>query len=126
MGNDAIDAGWLEAVAARMPGAEFGEKAEWEAYILSVGGKQFARLGTDSSGSPVVTVKGDPLENEALRQEFDEVVPGYYSNKRHWISVHLAPGTFPEDRLRELVEASYALVFASLTKRVRDGILAPQ
>lgn len=91
--------------------------------ILGVGGKQFGRYGTDTNGLKILTVKGEPLENEALRQEFPEIVPGYYSNKKHWNSVYLDRMTFPEERLGEMITESYALVFASLTKALRTEIL---
>ena len=69
-----------------------------------------------------MTVKGDPLENEALCQEFTAVVPGYYSNKRHWISVILAETSFSEARIQELIAESYRLVFGSLTKKMQTEL----
>ncbi|MGR4010053.1 MmcQ/YjbR family DNA-binding protein [Leucobacter sp. 1207-22] len=117
-----ITAEWLTQAATQFVGAECYYKVEWEAEILAVGGKQFARLGTDNTGRHILTVKGDPLENEALCQEFTAVVPGYYSNKRHWISVILAETSFSEARIQELIAESYRLVFGSLTKKMQSEL----
>lgn len=115
-----IDEAWLNATVQAWPGAEAGVKPEWGTFVLTVGGKLFGLFG-DASGEPLLTVKGDPLDNEALRQSFAEVLPGYHTNKRHWVSVRLDPRvcTLSREHLAELLEESYALVFASLTRQLQ-------
>lgn len=113
-----VDPEWLAALVATFPGAIAGVKPEWDVFALSVEGKNFGLLGSNS-GEPILTLKGDPLENEALRQEFPEVIPGYHMNKRHWNSIRLERSRLPLDHIAELVEASYDLVFAGLTQRVQ-------
>ena len=121
--EDVVNESWLQLNADKFPGSEFFYKEEWGAWILAVGGKQYARYGSDSVGHTILTVKGDPLENLALREEYPEVIPGYYSNKQHWNSVLLADASLPESQLREMLEDSYQLVFQSLTKRLQAEIL---
>ena len=113
-----VDAEWLSALVASFPGAAAGVKPEWDVFALAVEGKNFGLLGSNS-GETILTLKGDPLENEALRQEFPEVIPGYHMNKRHWNSIRLEKSRLPLDHIAELVEASYDLVFAGLTQRVQ-------
>ena len=113
-----VDEEWLAELVTAFPGAEAGPKLEWEVFALSVEGKIFGLLG-ENSGAMILTLKGDPLENEALRQEFPEVTPGYHMNKRHWNSIQLERSRLSPDHVAELVEASYDLVFAGLTKRVQ-------
>lgn len=120
---EVVDERWLADAIAGLPGSDLSSKPDWGAVILGVGGKQFGRFGTDSSGRRILTLKGEPLENEALRQEFTEIVPGYYSNKRHWNSVLLDELSFSTDRLKEMVAESYSLVFASLTRAQREEVL---
>ena len=117
-----VNESWLQQIAEALPGADLSIKPEWGAWILSVGGKQFGQYGNDNLGRPILTVKGDPFENLALRQEFSEIVPGYYSNKKHWNSVLLEAATFSEVRLRELVEESYRLVLSTLTKKLQSEL----
>ena len=72
------------------------------------GGKMFA---TASSGSdPLdVSVKCDPEIGEALRDQYESIVPGYHLNKRHWITITLGREV-PDARVRELLLDSYELV----------------
>ena len=121
MGDQMIDEAWLTETVAAWPGAEAAEKPEWDTFVLTVAGKIFGIFGV-GSGELLLTLKGDPLDNEALRQSYPEVVPGYHVNKKHWISVRLTDSTLSRDHLAELTEESYALVFASLTKRLQQEI----
>lgn len=118
MSDHIVDEAWLTELVTAWPGAEAAEKPEWETFVLTVAGKIFGIFGV-GSGELLLTLKGDPLDNEALRQEFPEVVPGYHVNKKHWISVRLADSTLSRDHLAELIEESYALVFATLTKKLQ-------
>ena len=121
MGDQMIDEAWLTETVAAWPGAEAAEKPEWDTFVLTVAGKIFGIFGV-GSGELLLTLKGDPLDNEALRQSHHEVVPGYHVNKKHWISVRLDVTTLSREHLAELIEESYALVFASLTKRLQQEI----
>lgn len=113
-----IDEAWLTELVTAWPGAEAAEKPEWETFVLTVAGKIFGIFGV-GSGELLLTLKGDPLDNEALRQAYPEVVPGYHVNKKHWNSVRLETSTLSRDHLVELIEESYALVFASLTRQLQ-------
>lgn len=113
-----IDEAWLTELVTPWPGAEAAEKPEWETFVLTVAGKIFGIFGV-GSGELLLTFKGDPLDNEALRQAYPEVVPGYHVNKKHWNSVRLETSTLSRDHLVELIEESYALVFASLTRQLQ-------
>ena len=68
-----------------------------------------------------VTVKVDPEDGAALRSQFTAITPGYHMNKRHWITIELGPQgqSVP---LEELIEDSYLLVVASLTKKLRTRL----
>lgn len=123
MPDSMIDEAWLSATVQAWPGAEAAVKPEWETFVLTVAGKLFGLFG-DATGEPLLTVKGDPLDNEALRQNCPEVLPGYHMNKRHWVSVRLDPHvcTLSREHLAELLEESYALVFASLTRQLQSDL----
>ena len=84
----------------------------WEA--VRVHEKWFLLL-TEVPGQPVVILKSDPGEAEALRKIYADITPGYHMNKRHWIT--LAPGGSIDTKLvRELVTESYRLVVSNLPK----------
>ncbi|MCL4256931.1 MAG: MmcQ/YjbR family DNA-binding protein [Anaerolineales bacterium] len=88
------------------------------ARVFKVGGKMFALIGEDE---PTLTLnlKCDPEDALALRAAYPKWVrPGYHMNKKHWNTVVVGEG-LPDEILREMMDHSYALVFASLPKAVR-------
>ena len=102
-------------------------KLEWEWWRYQVGGKLFAATcqpGPEHKGydcRELLTLKCDPLRAELLRAEFPDIIPGFYCDKRHWISVFL-DGEVPEDVLKDLCDSSYQLVFEKLTKKLQREI----
>ena len=111
--------------AKAKPHAEHEYKEAWEADILTVGGKAFARFGAYRDGRPIVTLKANPEKALILREAYEGVViPGYYSDKKHWISIFLDV-PFEDILLFGLVDDSYALVLVGLPQKVRDFLGAP-
>lgn len=100
-----------------LPGAvlEYPFGPEWEVY--KVRGRVFL-LMMDVAGDPRVTLKADPEDSKALREQFDSIGPGYHMNKKHWITLHpseeLEPGL-----IEDLVTDSYLLVVANLPRAQR-------
>lgn len=105
--------------AIGLPGVTFEhrENPNWETY--KVGGKVFL-LMTDLPGHPVVTVKADPDEALVLREQYEEITPGYHTDKRHWVSAGAGPG-IDETLVRGLVNDSYGLVVNKLPQSTRPG-----
>lgn len=94
----------------------------WEVY--KVRGKVFM-LMTEVAGDPIVILKADPQDAEALRHAYDDITPGYHMNKKHWITLS-AGGMLPERLLDELVLESYQLVVENLPRTERPyGIGKP-
>ncbi|MFC7621633.1 MmcQ/YjbR family DNA-binding protein [Microlunatus sp. GCM10028923] len=85
--------------------------------VIKVGGKIFALLPLGAEPG-AVSLKCDPALALELRDRHPAIVPGYHLNKRHWNTVVL-DGSVPGDELAELVEHSYDLVVAGLTRAVR-------
>jgi predicted DNA-binding protein (MmcQ/YjbR family) len=79
------------------------------------GGKMFA-IASSRSEPLDVSVKCDPDIAEALRGEYQSIVPGYHLNKRHWITITLGRDV-PDSRVRELVLDSYELVAKGTASR---------
>ncbi len=118
---------WLDAYLLEKPGARKDYKVEWGWWRYQVGGKLFAatcRPGPEHKGydcRALLSLKCDPGLSELLRAEFPDIVPGFYCDKRHWISIFL-DGQVPEDVLRDLCDRSYHLVFGKLTKKLQREI----
>ncbi|MDX2606205.1 MmcQ/YjbR family DNA-binding protein [Streptomyces caniscabiei] len=100
--------------AEELPGAQrehpFGP--DWE--VFKVRGKVFM-LMTEVPGRPVVILKADPVEAQALRESNSHITPGYHMNKKHWITLEGGTGV-DEELARQLVTDSYLLVVDRLPK----------
>ncbi|WP_104081730.1 MmcQ/YjbR family DNA-binding protein [Cryobacterium sp. Y11] len=85
----------------------FGE--ETSVFKTSGNGKIFALSAL--AGDPLtVSLKCDPEESRALREEFPEwITPGYHLNKKHWITIVL-DGHIPVELTEQLLRDSHALV----------------
>ena len=97
-------------------GAPFGE----DTIVFKVGGKMFALASLDEV-PPRVNLKCDPERALELRDRYEEVRPGYHMNKKHWNTVELG-GRVPAAELRGMIDESYKLVCASLSKKERAKI----
>jgi predicted DNA-binding protein (MmcQ/YjbR family) len=53
--------------------------------------------------------------------QFKSVVPGYYMNKKHWVTISLS-GELPEGMLDELAKGSYNLVTSELSKKEKAAL----
>ncbi|MEU0119641.1 MmcQ/YjbR family DNA-binding protein [Streptomyces bobili] len=98
--------------AEELPGARLEHPfvPDWEVY--KVRGKVFM-LMTDVPGRPVVILKADPGEADALREQYSHITPGYHMNKKYWITLESGEGVGKEF-VGELVTDSYRLVVAHL------------
>ena len=98
--------------AQELPGAglehPFGR--DWE--VFKVRDKVFMLL-TAITGEPIVIVKAAPEDGKALREQHDDVTPGYHMNKRHWITLHPG-GALRKQLVDDLVTESYLLVVDGL------------
>ncbi len=78
-------------------------------------------------GIPIITIKCIPLDGEILVERFESITPGYYMNKKHWITISLTnsqANEIPEDMLIDLANKSYELVIGKLTKANRTLLKA--
>jgi predicted DNA-binding protein (MmcQ/YjbR family) len=79
-----------------------------ETSVFKVGGKMFAVTGLKAE--PLrVTLKCEPELSVQLRATYEEIVPGYHANKKHWITVDLT-GSLEDELVRDLIVDSYDLV----------------
>jgi predicted DNA-binding protein (MmcQ/YjbR family) len=110
----------LRAYVLAKRGAEGGYPFGPTAFVVKVSGKMFALLSEDEDLG-TISLKVDPDEGELLRDQYPSIIPGYHLNKRHWITATI-DGSLPPDLLHDLVDDSYDLVVASLTKAKRAAL----
>ncbi len=88
--------------------------------VFKVGGKMFVLA--DIEKQPLeIALKCDPEKAIMLREEFDAVQPGFHLNKTHWNTV-TATNSLLNSQLREWIDDSYGLVYASLSKAARANL----
>lgn len=105
------------ARAEELPGSglEHPFGPEWEVY--KVRGRVFM-LMTALAGQEIVTLKADPYDALGLCGAYEEIIPGYHMNKRHWITVRPGEG-IPDELIDDLVTESYLLVVERLPRAKR-------
>jgi len=109
-----------------------------EVYVFKVKGKMFATLAIGKMGSGVqdndevkpvseqpswwMNLKCDPDEAAILRDIFPSVIPGYHMNKALWNTVIL-DGSIPQGEIERMIDNSFLLVVAKITKKDQQSIL---
>ncbi|AQS39245.1 hypothetical protein Sps_04139 [Shewanella psychrophila] len=109
-----------------------------DVYVFKVKGKMFATLAigkmgkgdgsnNDSSNEPGnkhwwMNLKCDPDEAAILRDIFPSVIPGYHMNKALWNTIIL-DGSIPRGELERMIDNSFQLVVAKMTKKMQTSIL---
>lgn len=80
-------------------------------------GKMFALIAEGKD--PVqLSLKCDPQLAEHLREKYDEVLPGYHLNKKHWNTIVLS-GQLGDDEIYALINLSYDLVTGNKDKETQ-------
>lgn len=73
-------------------------------------GKMFALISEGKE--PVrLSLKCDPELSKTLREKYDEVMPGYHLNKKHWNTMVLT-GQLAWEEVKGLIRHSHSLVTA--------------
>jgi predicted DNA-binding protein (MmcQ/YjbR family) len=85
--------------------------------VFKVAGKMFAL--TDVDTFDFINLKCDPERAVELRDQYEGVTPGYHMNKKLWNSVYLRSDV-PDHLIEELIDHSYELIVASLTKKAKQ------
>jgi len=114
---------WIDEYLLEKKGVTKDIQEEWNWIRYHIGEKMFAAICRDDNNIPVyITLKLDPLEGNYLRNQYEDIIPGYYMNKTHWNSVK-ADGEVPDDVMKDLLDKAYTIVFENLTKKTQKEIL---
>ena len=76
----------VEEYVLSMPDARLDYPFGEGVAVYKVGDKMFALIREGKT--PVqISLKADPQLSRVLREKYDEVMPGYHLNKKHWNTV---------------------------------------
>ena len=110
----------LREYCLSLPFAEECTPFDEATLVYKVGGKMFAL--TDMVESGWINLKCDPDRALELRERYEEVLPGFHMNKKHWNTVR-TDGDLPEPLIREWIRDSYLLIVHALPRTKREEIL---
>jgi len=89
--------------------------------VYKVANKMFALTSDDDAKPMQINVKCDPLYALELRSMYESVIAGYHMNKKHWNTLSCNK-ELSDALIYELVDDSYNLIVASLSKKVRETL----
>lgn len=114
---------WIDNFLLDKAGVEKDLQEDWNWIRYKIGGKMFAAVCLDDNDQPYyITLKLEPSDGDFLRQQYEDIIPGYYMNKIHWNSIN-PDGQVPDDLVKDLLDKSYQLVFGGFSKKKQKEIL---
>ncbi len=116
---------WMDDYLMSKPGVTKDLKEEWNWIRYMIGGKMFAAIclsRTNADKPYYITLKLNPLDGDFLRQQYEDIIPGYYMNKVHWNSIN-PDGEVPDDLLKDMLDKSYELILRGFSKKRQQEIL---
>ncbi len=90
-----------------------------ETLVLKVGSKIFCLVTLNPPLS--INLKCGPEKAIELREEYEEIKPGYHMNKKHWNTVDLE-GRLEDSFIKDLIDNSYFLAYQNLTNKEKERI----
>ena len=115
---------WIDEYLMAKPGVTQDLQADWNWRRYKLGDRMFAAVLLDDHDRPYyINLKLDPLKGETLRGQYEDIIPGYYSNKLHWNSVK-PDGAVPDELLRSMLDEGYELIWKKLSKKKQQELLA--
>lgn len=114
---------WIDEFLLCKKGVTKDLQADWNWIRYHVGGKMFAAVCLSDDNKPYyITLKLEPSEGDFLRQQYEDIIPGYYMNKMHWNSIK-ADGKVPDELVKDLLDKAYRLVLHSFGKKRQREII---
>jgi len=115
---------WVDYCMSK-PGAEQDFPFDQYTVVMKVCGKIFSLAPTQrwEKGDHSINLKCDPAYATELREKYTSIIPGYHMNKKHWNTVDIGEGELDEKEVKSLIDHSYNLIIASLSKKDRNTCL---
>jgi len=87
--------------------------------VFKVINKMFCLLNPNPPFS--INLKYLPEKAIELREEYEEICPGFHMNKKHWNTVELE-GNLSWELIKEMIDDSYKLVVDKTSKKDRKNL----
>ncbi len=116
-----MDIETLRDYCLSLKGAEEKMPFDDKILVFTVKDKMFCL--TDIENYEFINVKCKPEIAIDLRERYNEVIPGFHMNKKHWNSIKLK-GSIRDELIKQWVLDSYHLVVAGLPQKVQKTLMA--
>ena len=114
---------WLDDYLLKKRSVTKDLQPSWNWIRYHIGGKMFAAVCLDTENNPYyINLKAEPAESEFLQSQYEDIIPGYYSDKKNWISVK-PDGKVPDELLKSLLDKAYLLMLSGFSKKQQREIL---
>lgn len=114
---------WIDEYLLKKRGVTKDLQESWNWVRYKLGDKMFAAICLDEKNIPYyINLKLEPEEGEFLRSQYEDIIPGFYSNKQHWNSIK-PDGAVPDELLMDLLDKSYRLILGSFPKKRQRELL---
>lgn len=101
----------IEEYILSMPNSKLDYPFDEKTAVYKTGDKMFALI-SEGSKPLRLSLKCDPQLSSVLREKYEEVMPGYHLNKKHWNTLILS-GQLSLEEVKDLIRHSYELVIKS-------------
>ncbi len=88
-----------------------------DTLVFKVAGKMFALSALEKPAN--IVLKCDPDRAIELREHYSSIEGAYHMNKTMWNQIAI-DGSVPNELILELIDNSYELVVAKMSKKERD------
>lgn len=92
-----------------------------DTLVFKAANKIFLLIGLTYTASQSFNAKCGPEKAISWREKYENVQPGYHMNKKHWNTVSIS-GRLTDDQLKEMIDDSYELIIAGLSKIIREQL----
>ena len=101
------------------PGVTEGFPFDDKVLVFKVMGKMYALTDVNTFAS--INLRSDPERAIDLRESYPGIVPGFHMNKSNWNTI-TTDGSVPDPVLYELIDHSYEMITASLSKKLKEEL----
>lgn len=115
---------WIDSYLLAKAGISKNLQTEWNWIRYVIDGKMCVAVCLDEQDNPYyITLKLRPENGMDLQEQHEDIIPGYYMNKKHWNSIKVN-GSISDQLLKDMLDEAYELVLSSFSKKktVRDII----
>lgn len=117
---------WIDEYLLAKKAVNKDFKKEWNWIRYKIEDKMFAAVLLDQDNIPYyINLKLEPMEGQYLREQYKDIIPGYYSNKVHWNSIR-PDGDVPDELMKDMLDKSYNLVLKGFSKKKQKEILGEE